>query len=126
MSGGETLPQLRAAMRAADETTGAASPRIHPRVEAAALAPLLSAAGFANPVVDVDRARVSYPSLDRLVSDLRGMGATNVLTARSRSPLLRAGRRAASRAFAAAGDGERTTETFEILHFAAWTPAKNG
>jgi hypothetical protein len=74
----------------------------------------------------VDRARVSYPSLDRLVSDLRGMGATNVLTARSRSPLLRAGRRAASRAFAAAGDGERTTETFEILHFAAWTPAKNG
>jgi hypothetical protein len=126
MSGGETLPQLRAAMRAADETTGAASPRIHPRVEAAALAPLLSAAGFANPVVDVDRARVSYPSLDRLVSDLRGMGATNVLTARSRSPLLRAGRRAASRAFAAAGDGERTTDTFEILHFAAWTPAKNG
>jgi hypothetical protein len=127
MSGGDTLPQLRAAMRSADEASGAASPRIHPRIEAAALAPLLSAAGFANPVVDVDRARVSYRSLDRLVSDLRGMGATNVMIARSRSPLLRTARTAASQAFTAAGDGERTTEIFEILHFAAWTPgAKQG
>jgi hypothetical protein len=32
-------------------------------------------------------------------------------------------RAAALSAFAAARDGERTTETFEILHFAAWIPA---
>ena len=41
LSGGETLPQLRAAMRAADAVTGAAAPHVHPRIEPSALAPLL-------------------------------------------------------------------------------------
>lgn len=123
LSGGDTLPRLREAMRAADQATGNASPHVHPRIEASALAPLLSAAGFADPVVDVDRVRVSYASLDRLVRDLRSMGATNVLAARSRAPLTRDALNAAARSFAAAGDGERTVETFEILHFAAWSPA---
>ena len=122
LSGGETLPQLRAAMRAADSASGAAAPHIHPRVEASALAPLLAQAGFVNPVVDVDRVNVSYRSLDRLVADLRAMAATNLLTARPRI-VSKAAREAARRSFAAAGNGEKTTETFEVLHFAAWTPA---
>ena len=122
LSGGETLPQLRAAMRAADAVTGAAAPHVHPRIEAAALAPLLSQAGFVNPVVDVDRVSVSYPSLDRLVADLRGMAATNLLTARPRF-ISKSGREAARNSFAAAGNGEKTIEIFEILHFAAWAPA---
>jgi hypothetical protein len=120
MSGGETLPMLRGAMRVADQVTGAATAHVHPRVEASALAPLLAAAGFANPVVDVDRVQVVYSSLYRLVSDLRAMGATNVLTARQREPLSRSALSAANHAFLLAGDG-RATETFEILHFAAWT-----
>lgn len=124
VSGGDTLPQLRSAMRAADAVSGEANPHVHPRIEAAALAPLLSAAGFAIPVVDVDRVQVSYAGLDRLVNDLRAMGATNVLSARSRHSLSRASRRAAIQSFAAAGDGERTVETFEVLHFAAWNPPR--
>lgn len=118
-SGGDTLPQLRNAMRAADAVTGAAAPHVHPRIEAAALAPLLDAAGFIDTVVDVDRAAVSYVSLESLVADLRAMGTTNLLTARPRF-IGRAARDAAIRAFAAAGDGLRTVEKFEILHFAAW------
>jgi hypothetical protein len=123
MSGGDTLPQLRSAMRAADVITGIASAHVHPRIEAAALAPLLSHAGFVLPVVDVDRVQVSYPSLERLTADLRRMGATSVLRARSRQGLSRHAMIAAFESFAAAGDGRRTLETFEILHFAAWTPA---
>jgi hypothetical protein len=123
ISGGDTLPGLRSAMRAADTVTGVASPHVHPRIEASAVAPLLSQAGFVMPVVDVDRAQVSYPLLLRLVGDLRAMGATNVLSARSRQALSRQALAAAMQQFAAAGDGERTVETFEILHFAAWTPA---
>jgi hypothetical protein len=107
-------------MRAADAVTGAAAPHVHPRVEAAALSPLLSDAGFIAPVVDIDRVEVSYRSLERLITDMRAMGATNVLASRPPS-LSRAGRDAAMKAFADAGDGERTMETFEILHFAAWT-----
>jgi NADH dehydrogenase [ubiquinone] 1 alpha subcomplex assembly factor 5 len=122
-SGGNTLPQLRAAMRAADLVTGIASPHAHPRIEASALAPLLSHAGFVMPVVDVDRVQVSYSSLDRLIADLRRMGATNLLSARSRENLSKPALAAARQCFAAAGDGDRTVETFEILHFAAWTPS---
>jgi hypothetical protein len=51
------------------------------------------------------------------------MGATSILTQRSRKPLLREAKAAAEAAFCSAGNGSRTLETFEILHFAAWTPA---
>lgn len=122
ISGGETLPRLRTAMRAADAVEGAASPHVHPRIEAAALAPLLADAGFVRPVVDVDRVNVRYRDLGALIADLRAMGATNVLVERPRRGLSRRALAAAISEFAAAGDGERTTETFEILHFAAWTP----
>jgi hypothetical protein len=123
LSGGETLPQLRAAMRAADAVSGVAAPRVHPRIEPSALSPLLADAGFVRPVVDVDRVEVSYASLQRLVTDLRAMGATNILTGRG-PPLGRPARDAAARAFTDAGQSGRTTETFELLHFAAWTPAR--
>lgn len=123
MSGGDTLPRLRQAMRAADSVMGAAAPHIHPRIEPAALAQLLMSAGFAMPVVDVDRVRVSYPSLRKLTADLRAMGATNVLRQRSRTPLSRSAMEAAERDFAGDQD-DRTVETFEILHFAAWSPAE--
>jgi hypothetical protein len=121
LSGGETLPELRRAIRAADVAAGAAAPHVHPRVEPSALAPLLADAGFTNAVVDVDRVPVAYRSLERLVRDLRAMGASNSLLSRPRFVGRRA-RAAAIRAFADAGDGTRTVETFEILHFAAWTP----
>ncbi len=120
--GGETLPILRATMRAADERTGAAAPHVHPRIEAAAFAALLSQSGFVDPVVDLDRVQVSYEALGDLVADLRRMAATNVLRTRSRRSLSRDAFEAAQQAFAAASQTGRTTEIFELLHFAAWTP----
>ena len=125
LSGGDSLPQLRSAMRVADQASGTATAHVHPRIEASALAALLGAAGFAMPVVDIDRIQVAYPSLERLVHDLRAMGCTNILKARSGEPVSRTAAAAAAQSFAAAGDGERTTETFEVLHFAAWKPAAN-
>lgn len=120
VSGGDTLPQLRSAMRAADAASGAAVPHVHPRIEPSAVAPLLEAAGFVHPVVDVDRVAVSYASLDRLVDDLRRMAATNILSSRPHF-LGRNARAAAVKAFASSAEDGRTRETFEILHFAAWT-----
>jgi hypothetical protein len=122
LSGGDTLPQLRSAMRAADALTAGAAPHVHPRIEPSSLPPLLADAGFVRPVADVDRVRASYRSLGHLIADLRAMAATNILQMRPQ-PLSRAQAAAAAREFAAAGDGQRTTETYEILHFAAWTPA---
>jgi hypothetical protein len=122
VSGGDTLPRLRSAMRAADSATGKASPHVHPRIEAARFAQLLMSAGFALPVVDVDRVRASYQSIGALVSDLRAMGTTNVLAKRSTKPLTRVALTAAEEDFRSVSG--RTLETFEILHFAGWTPAQ--
>ena len=125
LSGGETLPRLRQAMRAADDLIGAASPHVHPRIEPAGLAQLLMSAGFAMPVVDVDRVKVGYRDLRSLVADLRGMGATNILNERPRRPIGRPALAAAEGSFARSSEDERTIETFEVLHFAAWTPAED-
>ena len=125
MAGGDTLPRLREAMRAADLAVGTASPHVHPRIEPAALAQLLGSVGLEMPVVDVDRVRVAYRDFRRLVADLRGMGATNILNARSPRPLTRDAFAAAQRSFESAGEGT-TEELFELLHFAAWSPADTG
>jgi NADH dehydrogenase [ubiquinone] 1 alpha subcomplex assembly factor 5 len=125
LSGANTLPQLRAAMRAADSLAGTASPHVHPRIEAAAVAPLLETAGFTRAVVDVDRVEVAYRSFERLVADLRRMGATNILVDRSRKPLNRAAHKAAEAHFRQSGQDGRTVETFEMLHFACWAPQQS-
>lgn len=124
ISGGDTLPLLRSAMAAADRVVGHASAHIHPRIEASALAPLLEQAGLSRPVVDVDRVAVSYTSLQALVRDLRGMAATNVLVQRPRHYLRKSGLAVAAEEFAGHGRDGRSTETFELLHFAAWKPGR--
>lgn len=124
MSGGDTLPLLRSAMAAADRVTGRAAPHVHPRIEASAVAPLLEQAGLTRPVIDVDRVPVRYPSLRRLVADLRAMAATNILVQRPRHFLGKAGKSVAEAEFAGAAVDGRSTETFEIIHFAAWKPGR--
>jgi hypothetical protein len=99
MAGGDTLPQLRLAMHAADQAAGGSSPHVHPRIEAAALSPLLTACGFLMQVVDVDRVQLSYETLGSLVADLRSIGATSILNTRSRKPLMRDAKAAAETAF---------------------------
>ena len=121
MAGGETLPRLRGAMRAADLAAGTAAPHVHPRIEPSALSSLLSEAGLVNPVVDIDRVNLSYATLDALVRDLRAMGLTNVLNARPRF-VGKTGRSAAAQSFLRDAQNGRTMETAEILHFAAWAP----
>lgn len=120
--GNDSLPALRRIMPAADRAAGSGiAPRVHPRIEASALAPLLQQAGFVMPVVDIDRVRLRYRSFADLVADLRGMGATNALYGRAGRPLSRRALAAAEAEFERLGDGTATTETVELVHFAAWT-----
>ena len=120
MSGGDTLPQLRAAMRVADQASGEAVAHVHPRIAPAALVSLLGNAGLERAVVDIDRVRATYSSLAKLVGDLRAMGATNILVERPRRSLSRAAYAAAAAAFEQEGENGKTVEIFEILHFAGW------
>jgi NADH dehydrogenase [ubiquinone] 1 alpha subcomplex assembly factor 5 len=118
-AGAGSLPRLRRAMRAGEEAEGLdPSPRIHPQIDVRATGDLLVRAGFALPVVDRDVIEVRYGSLDKLVADLRAMGATNSLTLRARRPFTRIGLAAAAADF-----GTETLERFEIVYLSGWAPA---
>ncbi|HEU0100502.1 MAG TPA: methyltransferase domain-containing protein [Allosphingosinicella sp.] len=121
LAGAGSLPRLRRAMLAADEVEGAAAARIHPQIDVRAAGDLLTRAGFALPVVDVQPVDVRFRSLIDLVRDLRAMGGTNILAARSRRPLGRHALAAAIADFDTPGD--KTVERFEILHLLGWSPS---
>ncbi|MEA3008412.1 MAG: hypothetical protein QOJ91_104 [Sphingomonadales bacterium] len=120
-AGAGSLPRLRRAMLAADAVTGGAAARVHPQIDVRAAGDLLTRAGFALPVVDAQPVDVRFSSLLGLVRDLRAMGATNILAARSRRPLGRQALAAAIADFDTPGD--KTAERFEILHLLGWSPS---
>jgi SAM-dependent methyltransferase len=115
--GAGSLPQLRAAMLAADGDRPA--PRIHPQVDVRAGGQLLQRAGFADPVIDSRSLDASFRSLEGLVADLRAQGLSNML-ARPGPPLGKAAWARAREAFAATGEDGRTVERFEILTLSGW------
>jgi SAM-dependent methyltransferase len=123
--GGATLTELRACLMDAElELTGGAGPRVSPFLDAYDGAALLQRAGFALPVVDVDRVSARYDSPLKLVADLRAMGETNVLLDRPRSALTRGTvARAVELYFQRFGakDG-RVAATFEIITLTGWAP----
>lgn len=124
-AGAGSLVRLRSAMLAADAISGgAASPRIHPQIDVRAAGDLLTRAGFALPVADSDRVDVRFSGLMSLVSDLRAMGATNMLESRSRRPLTRLALAAAAADFADRADADgKTVEHFEIIYLIGWAPS---
>lgn len=119
LAGGNSLPALRASLIEAGRAEGRVVARTHPRIDASSLARLLSGAGFAQPVVDVDRVTLRYSALADLVRDLRAMGASSMLADRP-PPLSRREFVAAAQAFEMLGNGGRTEEQVEILHFLGW------
>lgn len=124
-AGAGSLSALRRALQAAEQAEALpASPRIHPQIDLRAAGDLLARCGFALPVVDGETVTVRFSSLPRLVADVRAMGATNVLHARSRRPLGRTGLAAAIADFAANADPDgKTAETFEIVYLIGWAPS---
>ena len=125
MPGGATLTELRESLLAAEvEATGGASPRVSPFVDVRDLGGLLQRAGFALPVTDTDRFTVRYDSMFALIRDLRAMGATSILTERSRRPLPRSVflRAAAIYAERHADPDGRVRATFEIVSASGWAP----
>ncbi|WP_106753815.1 class I SAM-dependent methyltransferase [Pannonibacter carbonis] len=123
--GGETLSELRdCLMRAELELTGGAGPRVAPFADTRDLGALLQRAGFALPVTDTDKLTVRYDSLFGLMRDLKAMGATSVLSERSRKPLSRAVVLKAAELYAtnhADADG-RIRATFQVIYLSGWAP----
>jgi SAM-dependent methyltransferase len=123
--GGRTLYELREALSAAEEEIdGGVSPRVAPFADVRDYGGLLQRAGFALPVTDTDVVEVTYASALDLMRELRGMGASNVLTLRRRTPLKREILMRACEIYAQRfpANGGRITATFEIIHLTGWAP----
>lgn len=124
-TGAGSLAWLKSALLAADSaTSGGAVPRIHPQIDVRSAGDLLSRAGFALQVADGERLDVGYGDPIRLLHDLRGMAATNMLAQRSR--------RAPGRAWLAelfdqfgraTGEDGRLRESFELVYLSGWSPS---
>jgi NADH dehydrogenase [ubiquinone] 1 alpha subcomplex assembly factor 5 len=125
MLGGSTLVELRTALIEAELIEeGGASPRVSPAGELGDVAGLLLRTGFAMPVADAEKITATYPDALALMRDLRGMGETNALTARRRTPLRRGTLARAALLYAerfGLPDG-RIPATFEILFLTGWAP----
>jgi hypothetical protein len=123
--GGSTLTELRQSFAQAEaELEGGISPRVAPFADVRDLGGLLQRAGFALPVADTDLVRVRYASPFDLLRDLRGMGLTNALSDRRRTPLRRGTLLRAAAIYAERfGDPDgRIPATFEILWLSGWAP----
>ncbi|MFS4438245.1 SAM-dependent methyltransferase [Paracoccaceae bacterium GXU_MW_L88] len=123
--GGQTLTELRSALAMAEsEITGGLSPRIAPMGDIRDLGGLLQRAGFALPVADSLTQKVSYRDIYALMRDLRGIGETNVMTARQKTLSRRALFDRAGEIYAENFPSEdgRILASFEIVFLTGWTP----
>lgn len=127
MFGAETLSELRDSLLAADiAVCDGAAPRVSPFCDVRDAAHLLSRAGFALPVADVDHITVTYADALGLMRELRGMGETNAVALRPRAFTRRATLAAAmahyAKAFPAEDSAGRVRASFEVIYLAAWRP----
>jgi SAM-dependent methyltransferase len=122
---GSTLTELRQSLlRAEDEITGGARPRVAPFADGPDLAGLAQRAGLALPVVDIDRICVRYAHPLKLMADLRAMGETSILVDHARSPLRRDVLARAMDIYLSefADPDGRIRATFEISTLTGWAP----
>ncbi|MCI5060298.1 MAG: class I SAM-dependent methyltransferase [Alphaproteobacteria bacterium] len=90
LCGNDTLFELRDALAQAEMAIkGGLSPRIYPFADIRQIGALIQRAGFALPVIDIERVTVTYDHMLRLLKDLQHMGQSNALLQRPRSLLRR-------------------------------------
>ena len=115
--GPDTLRELRAAWRAADEAA-----HVHSFIDMHDLGDMLLHAGFADPVMDMESLTLTYPDVRGVMRDIKQLGAHNAAVARARG-LTGKARFARFRAAyeAQAADG-KIPATYEAVYGHAWVP----
>lgn len=125
MLGGETLHELRSVMSEVElELYGGVSPRVAPFADKPQMGDLLQRAGFSLPVVDSDILSVTYHNVFKLMEDLRGMGESNSLDQRSKTPVgkeffMRVAKTYQERF---AEESGLLVASFEIIFLLGWAP----
>ena len=112
--GPDTLAELRQA---------AGSGRVHAFADMHDLGDMLVAAGFAEPVMDMERVTLVYADGAALLADLRASGQTNALAIRARGLAGRGFRTALDAGLAAQRRDGRLPVSYEVVYGHAWKAA---
>lgn len=117
--GPDTLRELRRAFAAVDPL-----PHVHDFVDMHNVGDSLVAAGFADPVMDMEHVTLTYPTVAALAADLRALGQSNATTGRWRGLYPPARWRAMVDCYERARVDGRLPATFEVIQGHAWKPAE--
>ncbi len=125
MLGGETLYELRKIMAEVELSMfDGASPHIYPFADKLQMGGLLQRANFTLPIVDSDIITVTYDNVFKLLHDLRGMGESNAIAKRNKTPLGKEFFMNVAQEYHkqfAENDG-RISASFEVIFLLGWTP----
>jgi malonyl-CoA O-methyltransferase len=116
--GPDTLRELRAAWAAADGYS-----HVNRFLDLHEVGDALVRAGFAEPVLDVERVELTYPNGFALLRDLKAIGSQNATRGRPHGLMGRSRLDKMCAAYEPFRRGERLPASFEVLYATAWGPA---
>jgi malonyl-CoA O-methyltransferase len=116
--GPDTLKELRSALGRADGYT-----HVNRFVDMHDIGDLLVAAGFADPVMDMEFITVTYPAFDALLREIRAIGAHNATRGRRRGLMGKRAWQAAREHYESLRRDGALPATFEVVYGHAWKPA---
>jgi malonyl-CoA O-methyltransferase len=116
--GPDTLREMRTAWGRVDSGT-----HVNPFIDMHDIGDALVRAGFASPVLDVERYTLTYLDVPQIAADLKATGARNAMVGRAKG-LTGRGKFAALRgAYESARQDGRLPATYEVVFAHAWAPA---
>jgi len=115
--GPDTLRELREAWQTVDAT-----PHVHGFLDMHDLGDMLINAGFADPVMDVERVTLTYSDVIEVLRDLKRLGAHNMAATRARGLTGKARFARFRAAYEAMARDGRIPATYEVVYGHAWTP----
>lgn len=117
--GPDTLRELRAAWQAVDQR-----PHVHTFVDLHDLGDALVRAGFAEPVMDVEFFRLTYPDVVSVLRELKALGEHNVNHRRHRGLTGKALFARFQSAYERAASGNLIPASYEAIYGHAWAPSQ--
>jgi malonyl-CoA O-methyltransferase len=115
--GPDTLRELRGAWRAVDSHT-----HVNQFIDMHDIGDALVRAGFASPVLDVERYTLTYLDVRRVAADLKATGAHNATVGRAKGLTGRGRFAMLQTAYESFRQNGRLPATYEVVFGHAWTP----
>lgn len=117
--GPDTLMELREAWAEVDD-----QPRVSRFIDQHVIGDLLLSSGFRDPVMDCDRITATYPDVNKLMRDLKNIGAHNASSDRPRGLTGKHKLAAMRQAYEAFRDDRsgQLPATWEVVYGTAWGP----